>query len=77
MATACAIIHSKSAFWKRGNRRFNRQRQGAHIAMVKGILADPKVTSAIELFEAWTESQMAYRGQPGLSVGIVHDRSLI
>lgn len=45
--------------------------------MIKGILADPKVTSAIELFEVWTESQMAYRGQPGLSVGIVHDQSLI
>ena len=45
--------------------------------MAKRILADPKVASAIELFEAWTESQMAYRGQPGLSVGIVHDQSLI
>jgi D-alanyl-D-alanine carboxypeptidase len=45
--------------------------------MAKRILADPKVASALELFEAWTESQMAYRGQPGLSVGIVHDQSLI
>ena len=45
--------------------------------MARGILADPKVASGIELFEAWTESQMAYRGQPGLSVGIVHDQALI
>lgn len=45
--------------------------------MAKRILADPKVASAIKLFEAWTESTMAYRGQPGLSVGIVHDQSLV
>ncbi len=37
----------------------------------------PEVVSAIRLYEAWVESQMAYRGQPGLSIGIVHDQELI
>lgn len=45
--------------------------------MANRISADAKVASAIELFEAWTEAQMAYRGQPGLSVGIVYDQALI
>ncbi len=41
-------------------------------------LADKdEVASAIRLWQAWIESQMAYRGQPGLSVGIVYDQELI
>ena len=31
----------------------------------------------LRLFEAWIESQMAYRGQPGLSIGIVKDQDLV
>jgi D-alanyl-D-alanine carboxypeptidase len=37
----------------------------------------PLVADRIRLFEAWAESQMAYRGQPGLAVGIVHDQDLV
>ena len=37
----------------------------------------PWVADRIRLFEAWVESQMAYRGQPGLSIGIVHDQELV
>src|SRR6185436_2024520 len=37
----------------------------------------PQVADRIRLFEAWTESQMAYRGQPGLAIGIVHDQDLV
>jgi CubicO group peptidase (beta-lactamase class C family) len=36
-----------------------------------------EVQSAIRLLEAWIDSQMAYRGLPGMSVGIVHDQDLI
>lgn len=31
----------------------------------------------LDLFSAWVEAQMAYRGQPGLSVGLIYDQELI
>ena len=31
----------------------------------------------IELLCAWIEARMAYRGEPGLSIGIVHDQELV
>ena len=31
----------------------------------------------LDLLCAWIESQMAYSGQPGLSIGIVHDQELV
>ena len=37
----------------------------------------PDVAAAIALYEIWAAEQMAYRHQPGLSVGIVHDRDLV
>jgi D-alanyl-D-alanine carboxypeptidase len=37
----------------------------------------PSVVDRIRLFEAWVESHMAYRGQPGLAIGIVHDQDLV
>ncbi|HEU5197782.1 MAG TPA: serine hydrolase domain-containing protein, partial [Methylomirabilota bacterium] len=39
--------------------------------------ADRAVSSAIDLLSAWIESQMAYAGLPGLSIGIVHDQQLV
>jgi CubicO group peptidase (beta-lactamase class C family) len=36
-----------------------------------------EVASALRLFEAWVESQLAYRGLPGMSVGVVYDKDLI
>jgi len=36
-----------------------------------------EVRNALKILEAWIESQMAYRQQPGLSIGIVHDQQLI
>jgi CubicO group peptidase (beta-lactamase class C family) len=41
------------------------------------ILAHPKVVSNIDLLTAWIESQMAYHGQPGLSIGVVYGQELI
>ncbi len=35
-----------------------------------------KATSSIRLLESWTESQMAYSGQPGLSIAIVKDQEV-
>jgi CubicO group peptidase (beta-lactamase class C family) len=41
------------------------------------LLADDGVMSSLELLSAWIESQMAYRGQPGLSMGVIYDQELI
>ena len=38
---------------------------------------DEKVASGIRVFESWTKSQMAYSGQPGLSVAVVKDQEVI
>jgi hypothetical protein len=35
------------------------------------------VESAIDLLTAWIESQMAYSALPGLSIGIVHEQTLV
>src|SRR5262249_58432312 len=35
------------------------------------------VTDRVRLLEAWIDSQIAYRGQPGLSIGVVHDQELV
>ncbi|MBW7883162.1 MAG: serine hydrolase [Caldilineaceae bacterium] len=44
---------------------------------MKNLLKHQEVISALELFSAWTEAQMAYRGHPGMSVGVVHDQTLV
>lgn len=41
------------------------------------LLENEEVASGIRMFEAWLESQMAYRSLPGMSVGIVYDQDLI
>ena len=41
-------------------------------------LADhPDVASRLRLLESWIETHMAHDGWPGLSIGIVHDQTLI
>lgn len=37
----------------------------------------PGVLSSIQVFEAWATTQMAYRGLPALSYGVVYDQQLI
>jgi D-alanyl-D-alanine carboxypeptidase len=37
----------------------------------------PEVASSIKMLEAWIESQMEYRGLPGMSIGIVYNQELI
>ncbi|MCP4263783.1 MAG: serine hydrolase [Planctomycetes bacterium] len=46
-------------------------------AQSTSIAENPEVASGIRLLEAWIESQMAYKGWPGLSIGIVYDQKLI
>jgi D-alanyl-D-alanine carboxypeptidase len=39
--------------------------------------SDPEVQGAIRLFSAWMDSQIAYRGLPGVAVGVVADQDLV
>ncbi len=45
--------------------------------MTKDLLADKDVAANLELFVAWVEAQLAQRDQPGISVGIIYDQTLI
>ncbi len=45
--------------------------------MAKDLLANKEVAANLELFVAWVEAQMAQRDQPGISVGIIYDQTLI
>jgi CubicO group peptidase (beta-lactamase class C family) len=38
---------------------------------------DPDVMGAERLFSAWIEGQIAYRGLPGIAVGVVSDQDLV
>jgi CubicO group peptidase (beta-lactamase class C family) len=46
-------------------------------APAASIAADPEFQGATRLFSAWLNSRIAYRGLPGVMVGIVHDQELI
>ena len=41
------------------------------------VAEHPDVAAAIDLYEVWAAEQMAYRHQPGLSIGVVHDGELV
>lgn len=41
------------------------------------VADDAGVRSAIGLLSAWIESQLAYSGLPGLSIGVVHDQEAV
>lgn len=41
------------------------------------VATDPDVLGAERLFSAWLESQIAYRGLPGIVVGVVADQDLV
>ncbi|MEN9933368.1 MAG: hypothetical protein RIS17_1941, partial [Pseudomonadota bacterium] len=41
------------------------------------IADNPDVQAAARLFSAWMEGQIAYRGLPGVAVGVVHDQQLV
>ena len=46
-------------------------------ANVANIANDPDVLGAERLFSAWIEGQIAYRGLPGIAVGVVSDQKLV
>jgi D-alanyl-D-alanine carboxypeptidase len=50
----------------------------ASTASVKPSIAnDPDVLAAQRLFSVWLEGQLAYRGLPGVAVGVVSDQQLV
>ena len=45
--------------------------------MATTVFEHPDVRSSIELLSAWIEGQLAYRGWPGLSIAVVHERDVV
>lgn len=45
--------------------------------MTSALADHPAVRSAVDLLEAWLEAQRVYHELPGLSIGIVHDQTLL
>src|SRR4051812_11334294 len=41
------------------------------------VASDPEVLGAERLFSAWMNGQIAYRGLPGIAVGVVSDQELV
>jgi CubicO group peptidase (beta-lactamase class C family) len=46
-------------------------------ARSQSLADDPRVASALNLYEIWLEAQLAYEGIPGFSAAIVHDQDLV
>jgi CubicO group peptidase (beta-lactamase class C family) len=44
---------------------------------VRNVATDPDVLGQQRLFSAWIEGQIAYRGLPGIVVGVVADQELV
>jgi CubicO group peptidase (beta-lactamase class C family) len=49
----------------------------AQIATRQNPANDPEVKGAERLFTAWIEGQIAYRGLPGIAVGVIADQELV
>jgi D-alanyl-D-alanine carboxypeptidase len=47
------------------------------IATPPSVASDPDVLGAERLFSAWIEGQIAYRGLPGVAVGVVSNQELV
>jgi D-alanyl-D-alanine carboxypeptidase len=42
-----------------------------------GVADNPDVAGQERLFESWIRAQIAYRGLPGIAVGVVSDQELV
>src|SRR5258708_14496468 len=49
----------------------------AGVAETASKQVNPDVAAGIRIFEAWMDEQIAYRGLPGVAVGVVHDQQLV
>ncbi|HUE89350.1 MAG TPA: serine hydrolase domain-containing protein [Vicinamibacterales bacterium] len=50
---------------------------GAQSSAASNPLHDPEVLGAERLFTAWIEGQIAFKGYPGVAVGVVSDQRLV
>jgi len=46
------------------------------LAPAQDVTANPDVAAAQRVFDAWMDAQVAYRGLPGIAVGVVSDQKL-
>lgn len=46
-------------------------------ALAAAVADNPDVQGSERLFAAWLTSQMAYRGLPGIAIGVVYDQQLV
>jgi D-alanyl-D-alanine carboxypeptidase len=47
------------------------------VTMHAAVADDPGVKAAERLFESWLQGQMAYRGLPGIAIGVVYDQQIV
>jgi len=52
-------------------------RAASDAASVSGATADPRLTEALGLLEAWVEAQRGYSDIPGISMAVVHGSDLV
>ncbi len=73
------MIRFRTAIWLLGTVVASVQplRAQAPNGSVLNIAADADVLGAERLFSAWIEGQIAYRGLPGIAVGVVSDQQLV
>ncbi len=47
------------------------------MCLTAGVADHPEVKGAKRLFESWIRGQIAYRGLPGIAIGVVQDQDLV
>jgi D-alanyl-D-alanine carboxypeptidase len=47
------------------------------LGAIESLIENPEVSAAIAVFDAWCQHTVFNREQPGVSIGIVHDKDLI
>src|SRR5947207_4545972 len=50
---------------------------GPAIAEDRALRENADVAAGVRVFESWLSEQMAYRGLPGVAVGVVHDQDVV
>ena len=80
VTTASALVLTVSALTAFAPTRLEAQAAStvaSTVASTPNVATDPDVLGAERLFSAWMDGQIAYRGLPGISVGVVYDQQLV
>jgi hypothetical protein len=46
-------------------------------ALFASVADNPDVKGSERLFSAWLNGQMAYKGLPGVAIGVIYDQQLV